>query len=297
MAELEEQGFLAQPHTSAGRVPTDKGYRFYVDTLLQEAEFLKNQDEIGRQAEQLASREDARELLQDTSRLLSDLSRYTAIVTAPRFSAARIKHIDFVRIRKNRILAISVLEGGFIQNKLLEIPKDISQNELNKISDYLNTFYDGLTLQEARRRLLEQIRKMKDLYDHLLSEALELTRRVMSETDGEIYLEGASHLVDLPEFSDLEVMKGLLNAFEEKGCIVQLLDKYIGADGVQVFIGTENAFLGDHHCSLVISPYKRGDQILGAVGVIGPTRMEYSKVISLVDSTAKQVSRLLEKMS
>ena len=300
MADLEEDGFLAQPHPSAGRIPTEKGYRFYVNTLMEEAAFLKNQDKIFRQTEKLARRDDTRALLQDTSKLLSELSQYTAIVTAPRIKAAKIKHLEFIRLRNRCVMAISVSEEGFIQNKIFEIPKDLSQKELNRTADYLNTFYEGLTLQEVRRKLLKQMQKVKDLYDHLLGEALELTKRVImnppgGEPFGEVYLEGATRMLDLPEFSDIHLIKGLLSAFEEKGVIVQLLDQYNGADGVQVFIGAEHPFLRDHHCSLVVSNYKRGDQVLGALGVIGPTRMEYAKVISLVDSTAKQVSRILEE--
>jgi len=300
MADLEEQGFLAQPHASAGRIPTEKGYRFYVDTLLKKGEFRTEREEIFQQTEKLVKREDIRALLQDTSKLLSDLTRYMAIVTVPKFSSARMKHIEFIRLRKNCVMTVSVSEEGFIQNKFFEVPEDLSQRELNKISDYLNTLCGGMTLQEVRRKLLGQMQKMKDLYDHLRGEALELTRRAMDSSpgeEGELYMDGTTHMLDLPDFADFRVMRGLLTAFEEKTMIVKLLDKYLGSDGVQVFIGAENPFLGDHHCSLVVSQYKRGDQVLGALGVIGPTRMEYSKVIPLVDSAAKQVSRLLEESS
>src|SRR5579884_186560 len=301
MSELEEQGFLIQPHTSAGRIPTEKGYRFYVDQLIQDSEQLKDRGEIIGQAEQLIQRETVQTLLQDASKLLSDASKYLAIVTAPKFSSTRIKQVEFVRLRKNSVMAVCISQDGFIQNKSFDIPEDLSQKELNKIADTLNALYSGLTLQEIRQKLVKQIQKMKDLYDHLLEEALELTRRTFMEgaagVDAELYLDGASHMMDLPDFADFRVMKGLLNAFEEKKVIVQLLDKYIGTEGVQVYIGSENPFLGDHHCSLVVSHYKRGDQILGTVGILGPTRMEYSKVIPLVDSTAKKVSRLLEESS
>jgi heat-inducible transcriptional repressor len=297
MAVLEEQGFLTQPHASAGRIPTEKGYRFYVDILLNKGEFIKNQDETFLQTEKLVKREDTRTLLHDTSKLLSELTRYMAIVTVPKFSSAKIKHIEFIRLRKNCVMTVSVSEEGFIQNKFFEVAEDLSQSELNKISDYLNTLYGGMTLQEVRRKLLGQMQKMKDLYDQLRGDALELTGRAMDSAQGEeeLYMDGATHILDLPDFADFRVMRGILTAFEEKTTIVQLLDKYLGSDGVQVFIGSENPFLGDHHCSLVLSQYKRGDQVLGVLGVIGPTRMEYSKVIPLVDSAAKQVSRLLEE--
>lgn len=301
MSDLESGGFLSHPHTSAGRVPTEKGYRFYVDTLFEEETFLKNQSRITLEAEQLVQREDAGQLLQDTSKLLSDLTHYMAIVSVPKMSEARIRHIEFVRLRANCIMTITVSEAGFVQNKFFDLEKDISQRSLNHISDYLNSLYTGMTLDGIRKKMKRQMEKMEDLYDHLESEAFELTKQAMHElhtTDtGELYTDGAVHIFDLPDFSDVKVMKGLLKAVKEKKAVIELLDKYIGSDGVQVFIGSENRFLGNHGCSLVVSQYKRGDRVLGALGVIGPTRMDYSKVIPLVDSTAKQVSRLLEDLS
>jgi len=300
MSDLEESGFLTHPHTSAGRIPTGKGYRFYVDTLFEEKTFLKHQNEILREAEGLIQRQDASMLLQDTSKLLSDLTHYMAIITAPRFSAGQIKHIEFVRLRKNCIMAITVSEAGFIQNKFFEVTKDISQKSLDRISDYLIRLYGGMTLYDIRQKLNTQMDKMQDLFDHLQNEAFDLTRQATKATPDEedrLYVDGTAQILDLPDFADLKVMKGLMKACKEKKAVVQLLDKYIGSEGVQVFIGDENPFLGDHRCSLVVAQYKKGDRVLGALGVIGPTRMDYSKVIPLVDSTAKQVSRLLEDMS
>ncbi len=298
MAELEAQGFLMQPHTSAGRVPTEKGYRFYVDSLLQDAGLWKEQDEIIGRTERLVPRENTQTLLQDATKLLSDVSRYMAFVVAPKFSSTRMKQVEFVRLRKHSVMAVCISQDGFIQNKFFEVSEDLSQKELDQIADDLNSLYSGLTLQEIRRKLLVQMKKMKDLYDHLLEEALELTRRTFMDTgsagiDAEVYVGGATWMLDLPDFADFRVMKGLFSAFEEKKAIVQLLDKYIGTDGVQVYIGSENPLLGNPHCSLVVSNYKRGDQVLGTVGVLGPTRMEYSKIIPLVDSAAKKVSRIL----
>ncbi|MFQ5543982.1 MAG: heat-inducible transcriptional repressor HrcA, partial [Nitrospiria bacterium] len=288
------------PHTSAGRIPTEKGYRFYVDHLFEEDAFFKHEEQVVREAEKLVRREDASLLLKDTSRLLSELTHYMAIVTAPKFSVVRIKHIEFVRLRRNCIMAIAVSESGFVQNKFFEIPKDLSQKELNKISDYLNKIYTGMTFSDIRQRMTVHMEKMKDLFDYLESEAFELTEQAIKESNVEegadLYMDGTAQMLDLPDFSDFKMMKVLLNAFKEKKAIVQLLDKYIGSDGVQVFIGTENRVLGKH-CSLVVSQYKREDRVLGVLGVIGPTRMDYSKVIPVVESTAKKVGRLLEDMS
>ncbi len=298
MADLEEAGFLAQPHTSAGRIPTEKGYRFYVDNLFDEKAFLNHKKQIIQDAGKLVKREDAATLLQDTTKLLSELSQYMAIVTAPKFSSAPIRHCEFVRLSPKAIMAIAVSEAGFVQNKFFEISKDLNQKELNRISDYLNSLYEGMSFADIRKKLKTQMVKMQDLYDYLQTEAFELTKQAMkasvNEDAGKIYMDGAAQMLDLPDFSDFKVMKGLLKAFNEKKVIIQLLDKFIGSEGVQVFIGAENQFLGNDQCSMVLSQYKQGDRVLGALGVIGPTRMEYSKVIPLVDATAKQVSRLLE---
>lgn len=301
MSDLEEGGFLSHPHTSAGRVPTEKGYRFYVDTLFEEKAFLKNKTQITLEAEFLVQREDASQLLQDTSKLLSELTHYMAIVSVPKISAARIKHIEFVRLRANCIMTITVSEAGFVQNKFFDFEKDISQKSLNNISDYLNSFYKGMTLDGIRKKMNHQMEKMEDLYDHLEAETFELTHQAVQglgrKDTGDLYTDGAINIFDLPDFADVKVMKNLIKAVKEKKAVIELLDKYIGSDGVQVFIGSENRFLGNHGCSLVVSQYKSGDRVLGALGVIGPTRMDYSKVIPLVDSTAKQVSRLLEDLS
>jgi len=301
MSNLEDEGFLSHPHTSAGRIPTEKGYRFYVDTLFEEKTFLENRTHITSEAESLVKREDASQLLQDTSKLLSDLTHYMAIVSVPKISEDRINHIEFVRLRANCIMTITVSEAGFVQNKFFDLEKDISQKSLNNMSDYLNSLCKGMTLDGIRKKMSRQMEKMEDLYEHLESETLELTQQAMqglhSRDTGELYSDGAIHIFDLPDFTDIKVMKNLLKAVKEKKAVIQLLDKYIGSEGVQVFIGSENRFLGRHGCSLVVSQYKRGDRVLGALGVIGPTRMDYSKVIPLVDSTAKQVSRLLEDLS
>ncbi|MFQ5596923.1 MAG: heat-inducible transcriptional repressor HrcA [Nitrospiria bacterium] len=301
MADLEEEGYLTHPHTSSGRMPTEKGYRFYIDNLLQEETFLRHKGKIIQKAEKLVKREDASTLMQDTSKLLSELTHYIAIVTTPTFSSARIKHIEFIRIRTNCIMAIAVSEAGFVQNKFFDVTKDIPQKELNRISDYLNGLYKGATFFEIRKKLKTQMAKMKDLYDHLHSEAFDLTRQainsVSGEEESEIYMDGDVHILDLPDFADYKVMKDLLKAVKKKKAIVQLLDKFIGSEGVQVFIGAENRLLGNHQCSLVVSKYKQGDRVLGALGVIGPTRMDYSKVIPVVEATANKVSKLLEAES
>ncbi|HLB95261.1 MAG TPA: heat-inducible transcriptional repressor HrcA [Nitrospiria bacterium] len=296
MAELEEMGYLSQPHTSSGRIPTEKGYRFYVDYVAamgrpqgQEFGFLE-------ESRLAPKREDLKELLQETSQLLSFLSHYTGIVMAPNLSNTLFKRLEFITLRRDHLLVILVTQDGFIQNRIIEVTEDLEQADLDRIASYLNEQFSGLDLQEVRRRLLHQMGEEKELYDRILSKAIELGQKALSaQPESELYLGGTANILNLPEFADLEKMKALFRAFEEKAVIVKLLNKCLDAEGVQVFIGSENENEGMEHCSLVVTNYKRGSRTLGTLGVIGPTRMEYERVIPLVDHTAKLLTRLLEQ--
>jgi heat-inducible transcriptional repressor len=293
MADLEELGFLSQPHTSAGRVPTEKAYRYYVDQLM---EGRSLSDEIGLNQDALPRTGDIRELLQETSRALSDATHYTALVMTPRFGTGRFKQIGFVRLKSCQVIAVSITEDGLLQSRILETEEDLSQTELDRLGAYLSHLYAGLSLQEVRKSVLMQMREVKDLYDHLMRQALDLAKKAMVNLEGgDLYVEGTTNILDLPEFADMETMKALLRLFNEKASMLKLLDKYLDAEGVRVFIGSENSLIGLSHCSLVLSNYRRGGRVLGTLGVLGPIRMEYSKVIPLVDSTAKRLSLLLEQ--
>jgi len=294
MASLEESGYLYQPHTSAGRVPTEKAYRFYVDHLMTEGHVT---DERWAKERTPPRAHNVRELLQETSRKLSTVSHYAALVMTPRFLSGRFKQIAFVRLKRGQIIGISVTQDGQLQNRILETEEDFSQKQLDRISEHLNNLYSGLSLDEVRQKTLVQMQEVKHLYDHLLNQALGLARKVMSHSEeGELYVEGTVNILDLPEFANVETLKGLLRLFDEKVSMLRLLDTYLGAQGVQVFIGSENSLLGLNHCSLVVSNYRRGDQVVGTLGVLGPIRMEYAKVIPLVDLTAKELSDHLEEM-
>jgi len=294
MADLEELGYLSQPHTSAGRVPTEKAYRFYVDHLMGEEQAPDDRllsDGV------LPGIRSLPELLQETSRRLSSISHYAALVVTPRFLTGRFKQIDFIRLKKGEVMGISVTEDGQLQSRIFQTEEEFSQKQLNRISEHLNRLYSGLSLQEVRQKTLVQMQEMKNLYDHLMSQALGLAREAMADLEeGDLYVEGTVNILDLPEFADLDTLKGLLRLFNEKVSMLRLLDTYLEAGGVQVFIGSENHLLGLNPCSLVVSNYRRGDQVLGTLGVLGPIRMDYAKVIPLVDSTAKQLSQYLEEM-
>ena len=292
MSDLEEMGFLSSPHTSAGRVPTDQAYRFYVNTLLQLGRVT------GAHEEQLRERlplhgGDASRILRETSRLLSSLSCYAGIVLAPRFTENVLRHLEFVRLGGRRLLAILVTEHGIVHNKLVEVEEEISADDLVRMSNYLNALLQGLPMTEVRRRLIEQMQNDKITYDSLLDRALRLSKQALADTEADIFIEGQANFFNQPEFADTARMKELFRAFEEKSQLLELLDRCLVADGVQIFIGNETN-LEPGGMSIISSAYRSGSRKLGVLGVIGPTRMGYASVIPIVDYTARLVSRLLQ---
>ena len=292
MSDLEEMGFLSSPHTSAGRIPTDRAYRFYVNTLLQFGKVSNAQEE------QLLERlpfqgGDASRILRETSRMLSSLSHCAGIVLAPRFTENVLRHLEFVKLGGRRLLAILVTEHGIVHNKLVELQEDISNEDLVRMTNYLNTLLQGLPMTEVRRRLIEQMQNDKVTYDSLLDRALRLSKQALADTEADLFIEGQSTFFNQPEFADAGRMKELFRAFEEKGQLLELLDRCLAADGVQIFIGNETN-LNPAGMSVITSAYRSGARKLGVLGVIGPTRMGYASVIPIVDYTARLVSRLLQ---
>ncbi len=299
MADLEELGYLAQPYTSAGRVPTEKGYRYYVDYLFEERHFEEGFLDI--KPEQIDKRylpvsEDVTELLKETSQLLSFLSKYTGIVIAPRFKNTILRHVEFIKLKPGHILVIFVAEKGNLHSKVVEIEEDLSQRDFDRMTAYLNEELAGLTLHEVRERVLSQMNYEKDLYSRLLKRVIRINKEFFTDDAVEVYLGGTTNILELPEFANLERMKVLFKAFEEKYLIVKLLDKCLRKEGVQVFIGLENLPEEMRYCSVVMSNYKSGDRIIGTLGVIGPMRMEYARVIPLVEYTARRLEKQLSEL-
>jgi len=294
MAELEELGYLESPHTSAGRIPTEKGYRFYVDTLLRVTDLdtrKKNQIEMKyrQQGLQMA------DMLREASRTLSSFSQHTGLVMVPRLKVTVFRHIEFVRLSSRQILVVFVTQSGMVQNKLVEIDEELTHSELEQITNYLNRTMNGLSIQEVRARIIAEMAEEKALYDHLLRRAFTLSSAALGdEAEGDVIIDGTSYFLEQPEFSDLQRMKRIVRAFEQKNMLVDLLDRGIESQGVQVIIGSETLYPELSGCSLITAAYsgKRGS--LGTLGVIGPNRMPYSSIIPLVDYTANLISRLLD---
>lgn len=294
MADLEEMGYLTAPHTSAGRIPTEKGYRFYIDALLQvrqlsatERQRIDHQYRIkGRRTE---------EILQEAGKVLSSISHYTGLVLAPRFTSTVFRHIEFIRLSQGRILVVFVSQSGIVQNKIIETEDSLSPAELEQMTNYLNRTLSGLSIPEVKARILEEMQQEKALYDRLLQKALEFSREAFGEESaGQVYIEGAVNILEQPEFADVDRMKRLFRTFEQKSLLVNLLDKAQKAQGVQIFIGSESEYREIEGCSLVTAAYSGRRGNLGTLGVIGPTRMPYSLVIPIVDYTARLVSKVLE---
>jgi heat-inducible transcriptional repressor len=290
MADLEEMGFIASPHTSAGRVPTARGYRFFVDTLLT----IKPLDtvEISQLEGQLHA-ESTQKLVVSASQLLSDLTHFAGVVMTPRHSAG-FRHIEFLKLSDTRILLILVTPEGDVQNRILLTEKRYTPSELVEAANILNQHYAGLTFDEIRRRIREELKQLTADMTRLMSAALEAGSQAASESSEEVVISGESNLLDSQDLSSNMVnLRKLFELFDRRTGLLQLLEISHRAQGVQIFIGGEAGVAPLDECSVVTAPYEVDGRIVGTVGVIGPTRMAYERVIPIVDITAKLLSTLL----
>lgn len=297
MSDLEEMGFLQQPHTSAGRVPTEKGLRFYLDAIMQFKEMENSERVLIRSALQ-NQQQGVKELLRKTSRILSNFCRQAGVVLWPRLTVTRLKHIEFVRLRPNQIMVILISRSGLVHHSLIFWEEDIKQDELDKYGRYLNELLEDVPLGDVKQRVLDEMKKEKVLFDQLYSRALEITRKALQTAlgDSDVYIEGQTNLFNNPEFADVERMRRILEAFEDKSRIIRLLDKTLKSPaGVRIVLGTESELRELEEISLISSPYSKGDTLIGVLGVIGPLRMDYSRIIPIVQFTAGLLSQLMEE--
>lgn len=301
MGRLEQFGYLSQPHTSAGRVPTDQGYRFYVDNLLQIPILPKAQSTKIDASYEASSARDVGDLLDITSQLLASLTHQAAFVLLPRLATMVFAHMEFVRLRPRQILGIFVARSGFVGNRVIELEEDLSQDELNTINRYVSSEFAGLTLAEIRARVTQLMAEEWAQYDQLMQRAMQLSRKVFLEappmaSHGQFRIGGTSHFLDQPEFAThRERMRAVLQAFEEQEKLLSILDRCLDVEGIQVVIGSESAIEEVIECSLITHTYKEGEQPVGVVGILGPKRMEYPRMMSIVEYTANVLSRVLSK--
>ena len=293
MADLEEYGLVASPHTSAGRVPTVSGYRFFVDTLLtvkplgtREVKQLKND---------LEAHEDATSLLETASRLLSSVTQMAGVVTVPRRENVAFRHIEFLPISRGRVLVILVTNEQEVHNKIIHPAREFSAAELLQASNYLNSIFEGKDLAAVRAIVLEDLQETRERMNREMLHAIEMANLAFGgeEKKDDFVLSGETNLMEFTELSNMERLRTLFEAFNYKRGIIHLLDQCLKANGVQIFIGEESGYQALASCSVVTSTYSVDDEVAGVLGVIGPTRMKYERVISLVDATAKLLGAAL----
>lgn len=290
MADLEEMGFIASPHTSAGRVPTARGYRFFVDTLLT----IKPLDNVEiSQLEGQLHAENTQKLVISASQVLSDLTHFAGVVMTPRRSAG-FRHIEFLELSDSRILLILVTPEGDVQNRILLTEKRYTPSELVEAANILNQNYAGLTFEDIRRRIREELKQLTADMTRLMTAALEAGSQAASESAEEVVISGEANLLDSQDLSSNMVnLRKLFELFDRRTGLLQLLEISNRAQGVQIFIGGEAGVAPLDECSVITAPYEVDGQVVGTVGVIGPTRMAYERVIPIVDITSKLLSSLL----
>ncbi len=289
MADLEELGFIAAPHTSAGRVPTAKGYRFFVDTL------VKLQPPKGRELRQLEAQLgeqaalDAKQAVAAASEALSALTSLAGLVTLPRQPHVQLRQVEFLPLSDCRVLAILIVNDSEVQNRILHMDRDYTAEELLRAANYLNEHFSGQDLQKIREGLVQQLGETRATMNQLMIDAVAIAEKALELelNRDEFVVSGETKLMDFEELSNIETLRQLFEAFNQKRELLHLLDRSIVASGVQIFIGEESGYEILDECSLVTAPYRVEDEVVGVLGVIGPTRMAYDRVIPIVDITAR----------
>lgn len=291
MADLEDMGFIASPHTSAGRIPTPRGYRLFVDSLLTVHPLERQQ--IHEMEDQLQPAQ-PQQLISSASHLLSELTHFAGIVVAPRRVTPKIRQIEFLSLSDKRILLIIVTDDGGVQNRILLTERAYSPSELVTAANFLNQNYAGLDFEQIRGKLQAELQQLRDDLKVLMTAALEAGDEAMSEQKSAYVISGERNLLDVEELSsNVRRLRNLFDLFDQRTELMRLLDISDRADGVQLFIGGESGLAPLDECSVVMAPYEVDGQVVGSLGVIGPTRMAYERVIPIVDITAKLLSSAL----
>ncbi|MBT5410884.1 MAG: heat-inducible transcriptional repressor HrcA [Nitrosomonadales bacterium] len=284
MKDLEDAGFVSSPHTSAGRIPTNKGYRLFVDSLVTvqslddvEISSLKNQ--------LIAS--DNKHLISSAANTLSELTKFAGIVMIPKAKKIKYKHIEFIGISERRVLVIIVTDDGNVQNSVLYTNHDYDKTSLTEAANYFNKEFSGYSVEEAKKRLMDDLKHMKTNISDLMSSAINSAADNNDEADN-IVMSGQTKLLETVELSqNVASIRKILEVFEKKSALLKLLESSQHANGIQIFIGEESGYQALDECSVITAPYEADGEVLGILGVIGPTRMAYERVIPIVDITAK----------
>ena len=293
MADLEEMGFIASPHTSAGRIPTTRGYRFFVDSLL----VIKPLDEIEiHQLEGHLHPDHPRRLVNAAAHLLSDLTRFAGVVATPRRQESGFRHVEFMRLSEKRVLLIIVMADGDVQNRVLYVDHAYTQSELIEAANFLNENYAGQSFSAVRELLVDELKRLRADVVQLMTAAVEAGNEAVAESNEQIVVSGESRLLHADDLaSNMDRLRRLFELFEQKTSLLRLLEVSQNAQGVQIFLGGESDVVPLDECSIITAPYEIDGQVVGTVGVIGPTRMAYERVIPIVDITARLLSSALSQ--
>jgi heat-inducible transcriptional repressor len=296
MGHLELQGYLTQPHISAGRVPTDRAYRLFVDDLGGGGK-LEPETMMYIDASLAGDPEKPEELMEKTSHVLAEVSRHVGVVLGPNFEDKILEHIKFVKLPGGRVLAVLVSRPDVVENKVFRVEEDFPQDLLDRCAAFLNEELRGWSLRTIRLELFKRVEEMQAVTDRVLSTmaALFVSGRLGDEELGPLYLEGAARMLDRPDFEDFREVRDLLATLEEKAKLARLLTACLetSGDSIRTVIGRENPHAELQHCAVVVAPYRYRDRVVGALGVVGPLRMEYERAIRTVGYVASLCSRLL----
>ena len=292
MADLEELGYVASPHTSAGRLPTPRGYRFFVDTLLTVKPL---EEEAHSQLQAQLSPADPQKLINQASNLLSELTQFAGLVMTPRRNPS-FRQVEFLRLSDKRVLLIIVTLKGEVENRVLFTERSYTQAQLVESANYFNTHYAGRTFDEVKALLRDELGRLRDDMTGLLAAAAEAGSEALEEGRESVVVSGSRNLLSIADLaSNMASLRKLFDAFDQKTTLMQLLDQSRSAQGVQIFIGGESALLPLDECSMVTAPYEVNGQVVGTLGVVGPTRMAYERIIPIVDVTARLLSNALSQ--
>ena len=294
MADLEELGFIIQPHTSAGRIPSDKGYRFYVDAMM-----LEHEKEVEQLKDVLLEKEEKLDhMLKQAAKLMAVNTNYATMVTAPRSSRNVLKFLQLSRMDASHILAVIVIEGNVIKNTVIEVAESLNDETMLKLNILLNTHLNGLSVEEINLGLITALKQQAGMYGPIIEEVIDAVAETIKEDeDLEIYTSGANNIFKYPELSDNQKASDLINAFEEKQLLTQLIDdtNTEGKNEIKVYIGEESPIQTMKDCSIVTANYEFGDGMRGMIGIIGPKRMDYDKVVGTIKTIKSQLDTMYKK--
>lgn len=296
MADLEANGLITSPHTSAGRIPTAKGYRLFVDSYVRAAPL--NKKTIASLSDEFLDESDPDVLIKKASNALSQMTEFAGVVMIPNQNIARFRQIEFMPLSANRVLSILVTEDGRVQNRVITLSRDYKESELVEAANYFNHLYSGSNLSDVREKLIDDIQLDNEEMHRITKNAMEIAKKALvdeEDNQADVMLSGEQKLLDVPDLCQIETLQKLFNVFKTKQDLLDLLDRSMKTDGVNIYIGEESGYGALDDCSIVTKTYEAEGEVIGTLGVIGPTRMVYSDVVSVVDVTAKLLSNALSQ--